>query len=97
MSLKSNEVKLGDAIREVLEMYALKGKLNETRIIAGWEQVVGSMIARHTTNLYIRRNKLYAVIDSPAIRNELMYARSKIVEMLNAEAGEKVIFELVLL
>ncbi|MDZ4203704.1 MAG: DUF721 domain-containing protein [Bacteroidales bacterium] len=97
MSLKSNEIKLGAAIKELLEAYKLSGRLNETRVIGAWEGIVGSMIAKHTTNIYIKRRKLYVVLDSPAIRNELSYARTKIVQMLNDSAGEQVIDEIVLL
>lgn len=97
MTLKSNEVKLGEAIREMVEHYKLSKKLYQARIIGAWEPTVGTMIARHTTNLYIRRRKLYVVIDSPAIKNELTYSRSKLVEMLNNEAGENVIDEIVFL
>jgi predicted nucleic acid-binding Zn ribbon protein len=97
MIKKPNEVFLGEAIRELVDLYNLKGKLGEASILAAWEKIVGTMFARHTSNLYIKRRKLYVVIDSAAIRNELSYARSKLVKLLNEEAGENVIDEVVLM
>lgn len=97
MIKKPNEVYVGEAIREMIEYYNLEGKLHEARIIGSWESIVGTMIARHTTNLYIKRRKLHVVLDSSVIRNELSFARNKIVKLLNKEAGAAVIDEVVLL
>jgi predicted nucleic acid-binding Zn ribbon protein len=95
MIKKPNEIYLGEAIKEMISYYNLNNRLGEANIIGAWEKVVGTMIARHTTNLYIKRRKLHVVLDSSVIRSELSYARSKLVDMLNQEAGEKVIDELV--
>lgn len=97
MIKKPNEIYVGDAIREMIDFYHLEGKLQEARIIGAWEGVVGTIIARHTTNLYIKRRKLHVVLDSSVIRNELSFARSKILKLLNKEAGSLVIDEVVLL
>lgn len=97
MIKKPNEIYLGEAIREMIEYFNLKGKLGETNILDSWEKIVGTMIARHTTNIYIRRRKLHVVLSSSVIRNELSYAKSKLVKMLNEEAGDSVIDEIILL
>ncbi|HOX78507.1 MAG TPA: DUF721 domain-containing protein [Bacteroidales bacterium] len=91
----SNDRPLGDVIREIIETYRLEGKLNEIKILHSWENVVGNMIARHTKNLYIRNNKLIVKVDSPALKNELTYSSSLILEKLNAAAGCKVVDEIV--
>ena len=91
----SSDRPLGEVIKELIETYSLEGKLNEMKIIHSWEKVVGEMIARHTKDLYIRNGKLFVKIDSPALKNELSYSASMIVENLNAEAGCKVIDEVI--
>ena len=92
---RTNEKSLGDAIREMLSDYHLDNKLNEVRLIGCWKDVVGEMIDKHTENLYIRKKKLYVKLDSPALKNELMYEKSRILKSLNDEAGLKVIEGLV--
>jgi len=84
-----------DVLKELIETYHLEGKLNEVKVIHSWEKVVGEMIARHTKNLYIKDGKLFVKIDSPALKNELAYSSSLIIEKLNAEAGSKVMEEIV--
>lgn len=97
MIRKPNEIFVGEAIREMAEFYNLDQRLRESKVIGAWEQVVGTMIAKHTTNLYIRRDKLYVVIGSSAVRSELSFSRTKLVSLLNKAAGEKVIDEVVLM
>lgn len=97
MIKKPNEIYIGEAIKEMVDYYNLKGRLGETNVLAAWEKIVGTMIAKHTTNIFIKRRKLHVVLDSSVIRNELSFAKSKLVKMLNEEAGETVIDEVVLL
>jgi predicted nucleic acid-binding Zn ribbon protein len=91
----TNEHTLKQALKEMLKAYRLEGKLAEIRVIKAWPQVTGKLINRHTRNIYISKKKLFVRIDSPAIKNELFYNRQKVVELLNQEAGEKVIEEIV--
>ena len=93
----SNEKSLGEAIREMLENYNLQDKLIEADLISVWGELVGPMIQRHTTEVRINKKKLYVKIDSPAVKNELLYLRSQIIETLNNHAGKKVIEEIVLM
>jgi len=90
-----NDKSLGEVIRELIETYHLEGKLNELKVIHSWEKVVGVMIAKYTRDLQIRNGKLFVKIDSPALKNELSYSSSVIIERLNKEAGSKVIEEII--
>ncbi len=91
----SSDRPIGEVLKELIETYRLEGKLNELKIIHSWEKVVGDMIARHTIDLYIRNGKLFVKVDSPALKNELTYSSSMIIENLNNEAGSKVIEEII--
>jgi predicted nucleic acid-binding Zn ribbon protein len=91
----SNDRSLGEILKEMLETYRLEGKLNEVKVIQSWEKVVGKMIANHTKDIYIKKGKLFVKIDSPALKNELLYSSELIMERLNTAAGGKVVEELV--
>lgn len=92
---KTNEQTLGEVIRELIGVYKIGSKLGEAKMIASWEKIVGPMIAKHTKNLWVNKRKLYVEVDSAALRNELTYTREKIRKMLNKEAGEVLIDEVV--
>jgi predicted nucleic acid-binding Zn ribbon protein len=92
---KSNDQTLGQAIRELIEAYNLEGKLDEVKLIASWEKVTGKVIVKHTKDIFIKNRKLYIRLDSPALKHELLYARGRVLEALNNEAGKQVIDEVV--
>ncbi|MES2140036.1 MAG: DUF721 domain-containing protein [Bacteroidota bacterium] len=93
---KHNEHSLKDAIQLLLKTYKLDDRLAERRLIGSWESIMGSMIAKHTTDIYIKHQQLFVTLDSAALRNELSLAKSKIVKMLNDEVGKSVINEVIL-
>ncbi len=92
---KSNDQTLKEVINELLKAYKLSDKLKEVRLIDSWEKVVGKLINKHTKNLYIKKKVLFVKLDSAALRNELSYARQKIIKALNKEAKEEVIDDIV--
>ena len=93
---KSNEKPLKAAIEEFLDSFHLRDKLNEAKVIAAWEKVVGEMIAKNTGQLHIRNKVLFIRVESAALRNELMFARTKIINALNREVGAVVISDIVM-
>ncbi|MCF8309421.1 MAG: DUF721 domain-containing protein [Bacteroidales bacterium] len=92
----SNEQTLGNVIRQVLRSYGLEKKVNEQRIISNWEKVTGPMISKYTRNLRIRNHVLYVEITSSVVRNELNYAKEKLITALNEAAGQEVIKKIVI-
>ena len=93
----SSDRPIGEVLKELIDTYHLEGKLNEMKVVHSWEKVVGSLIARYTKDVYIKKGKLFVKVDSPALKNELTYNASTILERLNAEAGSKVIEEIIFL
>jgi predicted nucleic acid-binding Zn ribbon protein len=88
---------LGNVIKRLINQYGIGEKLNEAKIIACWEEVVGKMIARHTSKLYVRKNKLYIKLDSAPLKNEILYARSKLLETIREKTESTLIDEIVIL
>lgn len=93
---KSNEISIGDAIKEFLKEKKMDVKLKHVSIINSWEQVMGKTIAKHTKNIFISNKKLFITLDSPALKHELMYAKDKILKMVNDQAKEQLIEEVII-
>ncbi|HOP13879.1 DUF721 domain-containing protein [Lentimicrobium sp.] len=87
----TNNQSLRQVIEELIDAYRLSDKLNQARVISLWDNIVGKMIARDTTHLYIKNKTLYVKLNSPALREELGYAKSKLIKSLNKAAGAEVI------
>jgi hypothetical protein len=92
----SNQQPLKEVIADWLSKHPMARKAKETQIIHLWGDILGPMISRHTTSISFHGGRLQVKLDSAALRNELAYARTKIISDLNAELGEEMVTELVL-
>jgi len=93
---KSNEHNLKELINELLKEYKLKDKLKELEIIDTWPKIVGKIIANHTKAIYLRERKIYVTLDNAAIREELYYAKTKLLKLINKQLNENYIEEIIL-
>jgi hypothetical protein len=93
---KANDKSLKDAIEQMLQVYKIKRRYDETAIIAAWPDLVGKSVANRTKEIYIHDKKLFLRIESSVIKNELMMVRSQIIDKVNENAKgilvEEVIF-----
>ena len=55
----------------------------EQIVIDSWRTVVGDFVASHTLKLNIRNNVLFVKVDADSLRNELLFAKSLLMEKLN--------------
>ena len=94
---KSNEQTLKEAIQELLDAYKLKEGIQESQLIHSWDRIAGQYVAKNPESLSIRNKTLYVRLNSPALKNELSFARSSLVESLNKAVGQEVITGIVFL
>ncbi|WP_118193383.1 DUF721 domain-containing protein [Albibacterium indicum] len=97
MNKRNNDRTLKEAIEQMLEVYRLKQKYDETSIVAAWPELMGTAIANRTTRLYVADKKLFVGLESSVIKNELMMMRSQILKKLNDRAGKEIITSIVFL
>lgn len=93
---RSNDMTMKEAIEHMLKAYRLKNKVNETRIIEHWEEIVGTTIGKYTDDVYIRNKTLIIKLRAPSLRTELMYQRERLAQLVNEHLGEEVIDEVVI-
>jgi hypothetical protein len=86
---------LKEAIGELLNAYKLRGKYNETYLVSSWSRIMGVAIANRTGRIYISNRKLFVQITSAPLKSELAMSKSKIVEILNREAREDVLEDVI--
>ena len=94
-SRRSQAMPMKDAIEAFLKTFKLKSKFNETYLEAFWEQMMGKTIASRTSKLYVRNRVLFLQIDSAPLRQELLLAKTKVIENINRDMGETVIDDVV--
>ena len=92
---RNNDKPVMEAIEQLLNVYKLRRKFDETSLIAAWPELMGRAVANRTSQLYIRERKLFIRIESSVLKNELMMIRSEIVKRMNERAGSSVLDEIV--
>ncbi len=94
---KANDKSLKEAIAQMLQVYKIKRRFDETAIVAHWPELVGKSVANRTKELFIRDKKLFLRIESSVIKNELMLMRSQIISKINDEANGVLVEEIIFL
>ena len=56
---------------------------------------MGQAIASRTNRLYVRDRKLHIEISSAPLRNELVNAKQKLIQLVNKDMGSEVIDDVV--
>lgn len=94
---RTNDKTLKEAMDQMLKVYRLKGKFDETFAVKSWEEVVGKAVANRTKEIFIRDKKLFVRLESSVVKNELKMMRTQIINNLNEKAGAEVIQEIIFL
>lgn len=92
---RNNTEKLGDVIMQLLRQEGLETPLNQYRLIDSWKDVVGPVIYKYTTNIYIKNQTLYVQLSSSVIRQELQMGRELLIKNLNSHVGAQVITDII--
>jgi len=87
-------------VRDLLQDFVkdnqrLEHGLNQLNIEKIWNSVMGSGVAKYTTNLKLTRETLYVQLNNSVLREELSYGKTKIIKLLNEELNKNLIKKLV--
>lgn len=94
---KTHEQTLKQAIEQLLDFYKIRGKVAETKVINSWEELMGKVVANHTTEISIRNRKMFLKLDSSVLKSEMIMIRSDIIKRINDKAEKSIIDEIVFL
>ena len=94
---KSNDKTLKEAIEQMMQVYKIKRRYDETGITMAWPELVGKSVANRTKELFISDKKLFLRIESSVIKNELMLMRAQIIEKINDRAKSVIVEEIIFL
>ncbi len=94
---RANDKPIKEAIEQMLQVYKIKQRFDETAVIAAWPELVGKPVANRTKELFIHNKKLYLRIESSVVKNELMLMRGQIIETVNEYAKWALLEEIIFL
>jgi hypothetical protein len=90
------ELSMAEAMQLFLKKSKLKSGIQAVQIGEVWEQIMGKTVAKYTDKLQIIGTTLFVTTTVAPLKNELIYQKEKIIEMVNKEFGDMVIKEVVI-
>ncbi|GEM_PF-48705 len=82
---RSNQQTLGQAFEHYFKQIGKDELILEAKAEMAWEKVMGKFFEQFTEKVEVRKSILYVKINSPAMRNELIYGKTKIIDNINQE------------
>ena len=90
------EVSMAEALQKFLNKSKLKTGVQALQIEGVWEKIMGKTVAKYTDKLQIVGSTLFVSTVVAPLKNELLYQKEKIIDLVNTELGEKVIKDVVI-
>jgi hypothetical protein len=91
-----SEYSLADAMKQFLNQSRLKGSVLALQIDEVWEKIMGKTIARYTDKIEIHGTTLYITTSVAPLKQELLYKKETIIQLVNEALQEKLIREVVI-
>src|SRR5438045_8253638 len=96
MARRSNLIKLGDAIGEMLKQERLDVRLSQYSVKKNWKEIAGELIAKNTSEVRFKDKIIYLSISSAALRHELTYRREELKENINRFCGYALVDQVII-
>ena len=90
------EISMAEALQQFLKKSKLKTGIQAMQIEDIWEKIMGKTVAKYTDKLQIVGSTLFVNTVVAPLKNELLYQKEKIIELVNSELGEKIVKEVVI-
>jgi hypothetical protein len=89
--MKKNEQPLNQVLKQFLNTGKIKEKYLAVRIQEAWSKQMGPAISKYTGPITFKRGVLSVQIFSAPLKEELLYGKEKIINLLNEHLEEEVI------
>ncbi len=81
------EKSIADVVKRMNDRYHLTQKHNEIELVKHWSEIVGQLIAKHTTSVSIKGKTLYVKFDQAPLKNEMFLQRETLMQKVNERMG----------
>ena len=76
--------------------YNLVDGIFNIKIKEAWEKAVEKKIFDYTKEIYVKGDILFIKVSNPILKQEILYSRQKVIDLINEDLGKEVIKKIVL-
>lgn len=82
---RQNQQTIGEALEYFMKVNGKQELIWEVRAEEAWHSVMGKFFEKYTERVEVKNRILYVKINSPAMRQELAYGKTKILNNINEQ------------
>lgn len=90
------ELSMAEALQKFLASSKLKQSVQALQIEDLWEKMMGKTIAKYTSKIEIVGKTLFITTTVAPLKNELLYQKERIIQLVNENLGANTIEKIVL-
>ena len=94
--MKESDENIKNAIRQFVDQKQISKGYYQTSIRKLWKDLMGDMVAGYTSSIRISGDKLIIELTSASLKQELMFKREKLIQMINDRLGKEMIKSLII-
>jgi len=88
------------SIKSVLESFVEQDNIADgifnVKIKEAWEKAVEKKIFDYTKEIYVKGDILFIKVSNPILKQEILYSRQKVINLMNEDLGKELIKKIVL-
>ncbi len=95
MKKESNQSSLAEVLQEFIKKNNLQAGIDKVNVQKIWKDLMGNGVNSYTTKVNLKNNILYVELSSSVLRQELIYGKEKIINMLNDSLRKDIIKDII--
>ena len=88
------------SIKSILESFVEQDNLADgifnIKIKEAWQKAVEKKIFDYTKEIYVKGDVLFIKVSNPILKQEMLYSRQKVINLINEDLGKELIKKIVL-
>ena len=83
-------------IESFVEQDSISNGIFNIKIQKAWENAVEKKILDYTKEIYVKGDILYIKVSNPILKQEILYSRQKVINLINEELEKDLIKKIIL-
>jgi len=83
-------------IENFVEQKSISDGIFNVKVQKAWENAVEKKILDYTTEIYVKGEVLYIKVSNPILKQEILYSKQKVINLINEELEKDLIKKIVL-
>ena len=96
MAKRGETKKISKVLEDVISQKHFRVGIDNLRVQEAWVKTMGENIQKYTYNVKFKKGILYIKLKSSVLKEELIFEKNKVINLINQELGKEYVKELVL-